>query len=158
MYGFRPFSLYTCRSYMACGTVPDLTVYTQIASQNSDLTDRSLGRQIFEDFRALRAQANFHSNFGKSPAAPSWRVLAVVTRHEVGTTRVLQPNALVFALLPPFCTGGSRTPCWRPSRPCAAHAARATQLRLYQCYPVWTLEHGGAWMASVCSHGEIFFS
>ena len=34
------------------------------------LTDRSLGRQIFEDFRALRAQANFHSNFGKSPAAP----------------------------------------------------------------------------------------
>jgi len=43
------------------------TVYTQIFS---DLTDRSLGRHIFEDFRALHAQANFHSNFGKSPAAP----------------------------------------------------------------------------------------
>ena len=37
------------------------------------LTDRSLGRQIFEDFRALRAQANFHSNFGKSPPAPRRR-------------------------------------------------------------------------------------
>ena len=44
------------------------TVYTQIFS---DLTDRSLGRHIFEDFRALHAQANFHSNFGKSPAAPT---------------------------------------------------------------------------------------
>jgi hypothetical protein len=48
------------------------------------LTDRSLGRQIFEDFRALRAQANFHSNFGKSPAAPiplSRRLYCVGTSH-----------------------------------------------------------------------------
>ena len=31
------------------------------------------GRQIFEDFRALRAQANFDSNFGKSVFTPSRR-------------------------------------------------------------------------------------
>ena len=29
------------------------------------------GRQIFEDFRALRAQANFDSNFGKSLFTPN---------------------------------------------------------------------------------------
>ena len=31
------------------------------------------GRQIFEDFRALRAQANFDSNFGKSVFTPTRR-------------------------------------------------------------------------------------
>ena len=33
------------------------------------------GRQIFEDFRALRAQANFDSNFGKSLFTPISRAL-----------------------------------------------------------------------------------
>ena len=33
------------------------------------------GRQIFEDFRALRAQANFDSNFGKSVFTPMSNVV-----------------------------------------------------------------------------------
>ena len=37
------------------------------------------GRQIFEDFRALRAQANFDSNFGKSLSGPNRRAISVTS-------------------------------------------------------------------------------
>ena len=38
------------------------------------------GRQIFEDFRALRAQANFDSNFGKSVFTPMKFKLKIALR------------------------------------------------------------------------------
>ena len=43
------------------------------------------GRQIFEDFRALRAQANFDSNFGKSVFTPM-AVVSHPSRHRSNRT------------------------------------------------------------------------
>jgi len=50
------------------------------------------GRQIFEDFRALRAQANFDSNFGKSLFTPSGNMKLHLVVGTVAKTRIVAPG------------------------------------------------------------------